>query len=129
MTKKFVSLIIVLAMALSIAAVSTAQKKDSDKVTLTGNIVDKACATGRMKKDDAQASIDAHKKSCSLMENCLKSGLGVYADGKFVEFDEKGATMAKSALEKSTKDNGAKFKVMGKMMDDKLVVSNIEELK
>ncbi|MFN0108965.1 MAG: hypothetical protein ACKVZH_08925 [Blastocatellia bacterium] len=129
MTKKLLSLLIVLAVALSIAAVSTAQNKDADKVTMTGNIVDKVCATGRMKKDDAQASIDAHKKSCSLMENCLKSGLGVYADGKYTEFDEKGAAMAKAALEKSAKDNGAKFKVSGKMMDGKLAVSSIEETK
>ncbi|MBL8189100.1 MAG: hypothetical protein JNK38_13905 [Acidobacteria bacterium] len=128
MTKRLVSLILVLAVALSIVAVSTAQKKDSDKVTLTGNIIDKACATGRMKKDDAQASIDAHKKSCSLMENCLKSGLGVYADGKYTEFDEKGTAMAKAALEKSTKDNGAKFKVTGKMMDGKLAVASIDEV-
>lgn len=129
MTKKLVSLLIALAVALSIAAVSTAQNKDSDKVTLTGNIVDKACATGRMKKDDAQASIDAHKKSCSLMENCLKSGLGVYADGKYTEFDEKGAAIAKASLEKSAKDNGAKFKIMGKMVDGKLAVASIEEIK
>lgn len=126
MTKKLISLLIVFAVALSIAAVSTAQ---TDKVTLTGNIVDKACATGRMKKDDAQASIDAHKKSCSLMENCLKSGLGVYADGKYTEFDEKGAAMAKAALEKSAKDNGAKFKVSGKMVDGKLAVASIDEVK
>lgn len=129
MTKKLIALLIALAVALSIAAVSTAQKKDSEKVMLTGNIVDKACATGRMKKDDPQGAIDAHKKSCSLMDNCLKSGLGVYADGKFTEFDEKGSEMAKAALEKSAKDNGAKFKVMGKMADGKLAVSNIEELK
>ena len=129
MTKKIIAFCMALAVALSIAAVSTAQKKDSDKVTLTGNIVDKACATGRMKKDDPQAAIDTHKKSCSLMENCLKSGLGVYADGKFIEFEEKGTEMAKSALEKSTKDNGAKFKVMGKMAEGKLTVTGIEEVK
>jgi hypothetical protein len=114
--------------ALSIVAASTAQNKDSDKVTLTGNIIDKACATGRMKKDDAQASIDAHKKNCSLMENCLKSGLGVYADGKYTEFDEKGTAMAKAALEKSAKDNGAKFKVTGKLTDGKLAVASIDEV-
>jgi len=128
MTKKLVSLLVALAVALSIVAASTAQNKDSDKVTLTGNIIDKACATGRMKKDDAQASIDAHKKSCSLMENCLKSGLGVYADGKYTEFDEKGTAMAKSALEKSAKDNGAKFKVTGKLTDGVLAVASIDEV-
>lgn len=127
MTKKLLSLASVLAVLLSFAAFSAAQP--ADEVTLTGNIVDKSCATGRMKKDEPQAAIDAHTKKCSLMENCLKSGLGVYADGKYIEFDEKGNGLAKAALESSEKANGAKFKVMGKMMDGKLAVASIEEIK
>lgn len=127
MTKKLLSLVSVLAVLLSVAAFSLAQQ--ADQVTLTGNIVDKSCATGRMKKDEPQAAIDAHTKKCSLMENCLKSGLGVYADGKYIEFDEKGAGLAKAALEASEKNNGAKFKVTGKMMEGKLAVATIEEIK
>ncbi|HEX4946837.1 MAG TPA: hypothetical protein VFZ34_09245 [Blastocatellia bacterium] len=125
--KKLLSLGSILVVILSFAALTVAQK--TDQVTLTGNIVDKSCATGRMKKDDPQASIDAHTKKCSLMENCLKSGLGVYADGKYIEFDENGTGLAKTALESSEKANGAKFKVMGKMVDGKLAVTKIEEVK
>ena len=83
MTKRLLSLVSVLAVLLSLTVLSLAK---TEPVTLTGNIVDKSCATGRMKKDEPQAAIDAHTKKCSLMENCLKSGLGVYADGKYVEF-------------------------------------------
>ena len=96
---------------------------------MTGNIVDKSCATGRMKNENPQAAIDGHTKKCSLMENCLKSGLGVYADGKYTEFDEKGTGLAKTALEGSEKANGAKFKVVGKMVEGKLAVTSIEEIK
>jgi hypothetical protein len=127
MRKKLLSLVSVLAVLLSFAALSMAHQ--SDQVTLTGNIVDKSCATGRMKKEDPQGAIDAHTKKCSLMENCLKSGLGVYADGKYTEFDEKGTGLAKAALESSEKNNGAKFKVTGKMVDGKLAVTNIQEVK
>lgn len=127
MTKKLLSLVSLLVVIVSFAALAAAQK--TDQVTLTGNIVDKSCATGRMKKDDPQAAIDAHTKKCSLMENCLKSGLGVYADGKYIEFDENGTGLAKTALENSEKANGAKFKVMGKMVDGKLAVTKIEEIK
>ena len=127
MTKRLLSLVSVLAVLLSFAAMSVA--RHTDDVTLTGNIVDKSCATGRMKKEEPQGAIDTHTKKCTLMENCLKSGLGVYADGKYVEFDEKGNGLAKAALEGSAKDNGAKFKVMGKMMDGKLAVASIVEIK
>ena len=36
---------------------------------------------------------------------------------------------AKTALEASEKNNGAKFKVTGKMMEGKLAVASIEEIK
>ena len=127
MMKKILSIVSMLVVIFSFAALTAASP--SDEVTLTGNIVDKSCATGRMKKEDPQASIDAHTKKCSLMENCLKSGLGVYADGKYIEFDESGVGLAKAALESSEKANGAKFKVMGKMVDGKLAVTKIEEIK
>ena len=126
MRKKLLALVSVLAVVLSVAAFSTPPQ--ANEVTLTGNIVDKACATGRMKKENPQEAIDAHTKKCSLMENCLKSGLGVYADGKYTELDEKGNGLAKAALEASTKEKSAKFKVTGKMMDGKLAVTKIEEV-
>ncbi len=124
MRRKLLSFISILAMVVSVAALSVAD----DQVTLTGNIVDKSCATGRMKGENPQGSIDAHTKKCTLMENCLKSGLGVYAEGKYTEFDEKGAGLAKTALEASAKNNGAKFKVTGKIADGKMAVTKIEEV-
>lgn len=122
MLKKFTfSLLAVMALSL----VALAQDKP---VTLTGHIVDKACSARVAGKEDVQAAAAGHTKNCSLMENCAKSGFGVFADGKWTEFDEKGNAMAKAALEKSSKDKGAKFKVTGKVAGGKMTVESISEV-
>jgi len=125
MTRKLITLSCIFAVALGLASLALAQDKN---VTLTGHLVDKACSGRFAKKDNPQEAAGTHTKNCSLMENCAKSGFGVYADGKYTEFDEKGAALAKAALEKSSKDKGATFKVSGKMMDGKLAVSSIDEV-
>jgi hypothetical protein len=100
-----------------------------DKTTLTGYIIDKACSARLAKKSDPQAAAAEEPTSCALMEGCVKSGFGIFADGKYIEFDEKGGALAKAALEKSKKDKGAKFKVTGKLTGDKVAVEKIEEVK
>jgi hypothetical protein len=119
MLKKFFFSLTAL-IALGLVAVAQGNKS----VTLTGHIVDKNCSAREAKKDAPGA---AHTKGCALGENCAKSGYGVFADGKWIEFDEKGSDMAKSALEKSSKDRGAKFKVTGKVADGKMTVESISE--
>lgn len=126
MSKKLFSVLTALVLMLSLSALAFANgsKKAQDKVTLTGNILDVACSASNNTAEKA----NNHKKGCSLSERCLKSGLGVYADGKFTAFDEAGTAKAKEALEKTAKPNGAKFKVMGKMTGDKLMVESISEV-
>ena len=124
MLKKFIfPLTAVMALSLIVMA-------QSDKATLIGFIVDKACATGKVAKQaDPQTAAANENRSCMLMDSCLKSGLGIYVEGTFYSFDEKGNSLAKAALEKSKKDKGAKFKVTGKVSADKKVaVTRIEEL-
>jgi hypothetical protein len=126
MLRKFVFLLI------AVTALSFAVMAQDDKTTLEGYIVDKACATGTGKvarAADPQEAAANEPKSCILMESCLKSGLGIYSGGKYTEFNEKGIALAKAALEKSKKDKGAKFKVVGKMTDGKLAVGSITEVK
>src|SRR5215475_436034 len=123
MLKKFI-LSLTAIMALSLIAVA-----QDGKTTLVGYIVDKACATGKVaKQSDPQAAAANETKGCILMDGCLKSGLGVYSDGKYYQFDEKGVALAKAALEKSKKDKGAKFKVTGKVTGDRVAVSGVEEV-
>lgn len=115
-----------LVITLSLAGLAAAQGAKS--TTLTGNIVDKQCSAGMAKKDNPQEAAAGHKKGCALSDGCAKSGFGVYADGKFHEFDAKGNELAKAALEKSAKDKGASFKVVGVMADGKLTVQSITEV-
>jgi hypothetical protein len=104
-------------------------KAKAKKMALTGVIVDKMCSANMAKKEDPMAAAAGHTKGCALKEACLKSGLGMFADGKYYEFDEKGTAMAKAALEKSTMDKGAKFKVEGQVTENKMMVAKITEAK
>ena len=121
MLKKFIfSLTAVMALSLVVMA----------DEPLVGFIVDKACANGKVAKQaDPQTAAANENRSCILMTSCLQSGLGIYANGTFYSFDEKGNSLAKAALEKSKKDKGAKFKVTGKVSADKKVaVTEITEV-
>ncbi len=124
MLKKFIfSMTAVMAMSLVVFA-------QDKSVTLEGFVVDKACATGKVaKQSDPQAAAANESKGCILMDNCMKSGLGVYSGGKYTQFDDKGVALAKAALEKSKKDKGAKFKVTGKLTgENRLAVESITEV-
>lgn len=123
MTKKLFSLAITITFGLSLAVVAVA---DDKPVTLTGHIVDKACSAKVAKKENPQAASAEEAKDCIV--RCSKSGLGIFADGKYTEFDEKGVALAKAALEKSAKDKGATFKVSGKVADGKLMVDSVSEV-
>jgi type 1 fimbria pilin len=114
MLKKFIFALTAI-MAMSLFAIA----QDAKTATLTGFIVDKHCSAG---------DVATHGKDCVLVAACMKSGLGVYADGKFTAFDEKSSEQAKAALEKSKKDKGAKFKVTGTVTGDKMSVKEIVEL-
>ncbi len=113
------------ALLVSLVVLATAQDKG---VSLTGNIVDKQCSARVSKAADVSKAAADHKKGCALSDGCAASGYGVFADGKYYEFDAKGNEMAKAKLEASKKDAGAKFKVDGKLADNKLAVSSITEL-
>jgi hypothetical protein len=121
MSKKLFASICAFAFMLSLSVMAVA---DGKNVTLTGNIVDKACSA---KATTAEAAAN-HKKGCALSPGCSKSGYGVFADGKYTEFNDKGNELAKAALEKTTKANGAVFKVTGKLTDGKLEVEKITEV-
>ncbi|HMV48649.1 MAG TPA: hypothetical protein PLD20_27255 [Blastocatellia bacterium] len=122
MIKKFSLFLVALSVALSLTVLGSA----SEDVTLTGHIVDKACSAKVAKKENPQAASADEAKDCIV--RCSKSGLGIFADGKYTEFDEDGVAKAKAALEKSTKDKGAKFKVTGMIHDGKMMVHSISEV-
>jgi hypothetical protein len=123
MVKKFIfSFMAVIALSLVVMA----QDKST---TLEGYVVDKACANGKVAKaSDPAAASATQPKGCILMKSCFDSGVGIYSDGKFTEFDEKGKALAKAAMEKSKKDKGIKFKVTGKVSGSTMAVEKLEEV-
>src|SRR4029453_17840645 len=109
MIRKSMYSIAALIALLSLAALISAQ----NKATLTGYVIDKACAGNAAKKPDAMAAAAGHSKKCALMDNCAASGYGVYSDGKYYEFDDKGNELAKALIGKSGKEKGIKVSVEG----------------
>jgi len=106
-----------------LAALISAQEK---KATLTGYLVDKMCAAGQAKKADPMAAASNHSRSCA--EKCADSGYGVFADGKYYEFDEKGNDLAKDLLKNSKKEKGIKVSVEGNVHESHLMVDKISEV-
>jgi hypothetical protein len=122
MTKKLFYPVFGFVVALSLAVVASAQGAK----TLTGHIVDKKCSSIVL-KDGTKADNHSGSKGCAV--GCADSGLGLYYDGKWEEFDAKSTDLAKAALTKASKEKGVKFKVVGELKDGKLAASEITEVK
>ena len=125
MIRKTLSSLVALVVALGLVALISAQEK---KTTLTGYVTDKACSAGQAKKDDPMAAAANHPVKCALMEKCAASGYGVFADGKFYEFDQKGNELAKTLLQNTQKPKGIKVSVEGKLHESHLMVDKISEV-
>jgi len=117
--------IILIALAVLVIAASTVSAHE--KVKLSGYVVDVMCfaehakdATGVAKKAAAE-----HTKDCALMEECVKSGYGIYANGKWYPFDAKGNELAKAMFEKSKRKDNIKATVEGMNHDGKILVEKL----
>lgn len=113
--KKLLSIITLLTLVLSLGLAAAAKGK---KVTLNGVIIDKKCS----------AKGAEHSRECTL--KCKDSGIGLFADGKFYEFDAKGKEQAIKLMEASKSEKVLKAEVKGELGDDsKLAVKSIKETK
>ena len=100
-----------------------------EKVTLTGYVVDIVCFADHG-KDAPEAAIKVaaeHTKDCALMEDCVKGGYGIYADGKWYPFDAKGNELAKTVFDKTGKKDHIKMTVEGIKHEGKIQVQNLTE--
>src|SRR5215471_7155145 len=100
-----------------------------EKVKLTGYVVDVVCFSDHAKDNPEAATKVAaeHTKECALMEDCVKSGYGIYADGKWYPFDAKGNELAKAVFEKTRKKDHVKMTVEGMNHEGKILVEKITE--
>jgi|SRR5215813_5266246 len=116
-----------LAAALLVTACAGAQAHE--KVKLTGYVVDVVCFADHVKDSPEAATKVAaeHTKECALMEDCVKGGYGVYADGQWYPFDAKGNELAKAVFEKTGKKDHVKMTVEGMKHEGKILVQKITE--
>src|SRR5882672_6169091 len=101
-----------------------------EKVKLTGYVVDVKCAADHANESPEAATKFAaeHTRECALKEECVKSGYGVYADGKWYPFDTKGNELAKALLEKTRKKDHVKVSVTGIKRGGKILVQQLTEV-
>src|SRR6266508_655240 len=104
--------IILSLLAVGLIVVSTVRAHE--KVKLNGYLVAVVCAAD-------------HTKDCALMEECVKSGYGIFADGKWYPFDAKGNTLAKAIFEKTAKNDRIKVTVDGMKHEGKILVDKLSE--
>ena len=121
--------LVVLTLLVGLLVVASSAALAHEKVKLTGYLVDSMCAAGHTKDkpEDAAKFAAEHTKECSLMEDCVKSGFGVFVDGKCFPFDAKGNEIAKGLVEKTIKKDHIKVIVEGMKHDGKILVEKIGE--
>src|SRR4026207_904993 len=100
-----------------------------EKVKLTGYVVDVMCFGDHAKDkvEDATRIAAEHTKECALMDDCVKSGYGLYADGKWYPFDAKGNELAKALFDKTKRSDHLKVIVEGMKNEAKILVEKLTE--
>jgi hypothetical protein len=94
-------------------------------VTITGNLIDNACAESAK---DLDAKAKNHPTSCAMMESCAQSGYAVYADHKLYRLDDKGNESAADVLKNTKTKNGVQVKAEGTLDGETLRVTKLTEV-
>ncbi|MBI3696549.1 MAG: hypothetical protein HY238_17125 [Acidobacteria bacterium] len=110
---------------LTIAAALLAVVGFAEQKTVSGYLIDKACSADALKKGEKVAK--EHGVDCALMDDCAKSGYGVYtSDGKFIAFDTLGNKRAMAALKTSKKKSDIQVTVTGDVSGDSMKVASLK---
>jgi hypothetical protein len=110
---------------LAIAATLLAGLCAAEQKTISGYLMDKSCSSDAMKKGQPMAK--EHGVDCALMDDCAKSGFGVFtADGKFIAFDPAGSKRAVMALKTTKKKTDLQVTVTGDVTGDSIKVSSLK---
>jgi hypothetical protein len=114
--------LLVISLSLVFAAMLYAQ--GNKPVTITGNLIDNACAESAK---DLDTKAKNHSTSCALMDSCETSGYAVYADHKLYKLDDKGNTSAADLLKNTKTTKGVVVSVEGTVDGDTIHVTKITE--
>lgn len=109
--------------------VLTANAQDAKPTTLKGYVVDQACAGKMAAKENAMEKAEGHTKDCALNDQCAASGYGIFSEGKYYKFDEKGSATAKTLIEKSKREKGLYFEARGTVGDGTMMLTSLKEAK
>jgi hypothetical protein len=118
MIRKILALTVIALMA----SVLLGQQKT---VTITGNLIDNACAESAK---DLDTRAKNHPTSCALMDKCQSSGYAVYADHKLYKLDDKGNDSAADLLKNTKTTKGVKVAVEGTVDGDTIHVTKLTEV-
>ena len=118
MIRKILALTVIALMA----SVLLGQQKT---VTITGNLIDNACAESAK---DLDTRAKNHPTSCALMEKCQSSGYAVYADHKLYKLDDKGNDSAAGLLKNTKTTKGVRVAVEGTVDGDTIHVTKLTEV-
>ena len=123
--KTLIFSLVAISFAISTVLVSTTWAHEPIKVS--GYLVDKICAAHHVKdnKADATKFSSQHTKECGLMDDCVKSGYGIFSEGKWYEFDEKGSKLALAIFEKTKNNDQIKVTVEGQLHEGKIMVEKL----
>ena len=122
MIRKALPLVVVLAL---MAGALIAQDKS---VTLTGYLIDNACAASATADKPLGTLVKTHPTSCAKMEACEKSGYAVFADNKLYKFDDNGNNSAEELLKNTKSTKGLHIKVEGTVDGDTIKVTKLTEV-
>jgi hypothetical protein len=107
--------------------VLSASAQDAKPATVKGYVVDQMCAGKMATKENVMEKAEGHSKDCALDDHCAASGYGIFSDGKYYKFDEKGSAMAKGLIEKSKREKGMFFEAKGTMGDGTMTLTSLKE--
>ena len=122
---------IVTVVALGARNVAGAQEKDhtasaATTVTLQGYVVDAMCGKAFAKKSDPMSKAARHTRACALAEACAAEGYGIFADGRWLLFDQKGNSLVHAALEKDTRSTQLYYAVRGSVTEGRFMLEALE---
>lgn len=93
---------------------------------VTGILIDNACGSKMMEKDDPEAAAVKHTRACAMKKSCEESGYAVISGKELLKLDDNGNRLAKDFLAKSEKEDDLRVTVEGTVDGDKIAVTSLE---
>ena len=116
---------ILLAVICSLPSFAADTKPTNGEQTISGHLVDLACAAENSARPDPKFGA-THDKSCLQMPDCAKSGYGVLtSDNKVIRFDSKGNEQAKKFIQMTDKYKDWRVTVSGPVQGNTIAVNSL----